>query len=113
MKTWNLGNTTVRNPERIKDALRVFNENFEGQAFTIEAQNQFFSALIEANVIKGDPNQAGSRDWSGRKWGSAFNKLGLAMPRGTAASPIIQLLQPGLPCSMIPRLKAMYSCAKC
>jgi len=95
MKTWNLGNTTVRNPERIKDALRVFKDEFEGQGFDVTTQNQFFNALITANVVKGDPSQAGSRDWSARKWASAFNKLGLALPRGTRNSPVITLTPAG------------------
>jgi len=95
MKTWNLGNTTVRNPERIKDALRVFKEQFEGRKFDVPTQNEFFSELIIANVIKGDPSQAGSRDWSARKWASAFNKLGLALPRGTKVNPVVTITEAG------------------
>lgn len=95
MKTWNLGNTTVRNPERIKDALRVFKENFEGKKFDIDTQKQFFNALITSGVVKGDPNQPGSRDWSARKWASAFNKLGLALPRGTKADPVATITPAG------------------
>jgi len=95
MKTWNLGNTTVRNPERIRDALGVFKEQFEGHKFDVPTQNEFFNALIIAGVIKGDPNQTGSRDWSARKWASAFNKLGLALPRGTKAHPVVTITEAG------------------
>jgi AlwI restriction endonuclease len=95
MKTWNLGNTTVRNPERIKDALRVFRDEFAGRKFDIPTQNEFFISLIRAGVIKGDPNQAGSRDWSARKWASAFNKLGLALPRGTKSNPVVTITDAG------------------
>lgn len=95
MKTWNLGNTTVRNPERIRDALRVFKDRFEGQTFDKPTQNAFFNALIEEEVVKGDPSQPGSRDLSGRKWASAFNKLGLALPRGTKANPVVTITEAG------------------
>lgn len=95
MKTWNLGNTTVRNPERIKDALRVFKAEFEGKRFDVPTQNQFFNSLITAGVVKGDPSQPGSRDWSARKWASAFNKLGLALPRGTKGNPVATVTEAG------------------
>ena len=95
MKTWNLGNTTVRNPERIKDALRVFRDEFAGRCFDVPTQQEYFSALITAGVIKGDPHQSGSRDWSARKWASAFNKLGLALPRGTSQNPVITITPAG------------------
>lgn len=95
MKTWNLGNTTVRNPERIKDALRVFRDEYSGRKFDIPTQKEFFVSLIRAGVIKGDPNQAGSRDWSARKWASAFNKLGLALPRGTKENPVVTITDAG------------------
>lgn len=95
MKTWNLGNTTVRNPERIRDALRVFRDEYSGRTFDVATQNEFFTSLIRADVIKGDPNQTGSRDWSARKWASAFNKLGLALPRGTKANPVVTITPAG------------------
>lgn len=95
MKTWNLGNTTVRNPERIRDALRVFKDEFEGKRFDVPTQNQFFNSLITAGVVKGDPSQPGSRDWSARKWASAFNKLGLALPRGTKQNPVVTITDAG------------------
>lgn len=95
MKTWNLGNTTVRNPERIRDALKVFKNEFEGKRFNVPTQNQFFNSLITAGVVKGDPSQPGSRDWSARKWASAFNKLGLALPRGTKENPVVTITDAG------------------
>jgi hypothetical protein len=33
MKTWNIGNTTVRNPERIVDALQRFLSTMQGRPF--------------------------------------------------------------------------------
>ncbi len=95
MKTWNLGNTTVRNPARIKEALRVFKNTFEGRKFDIPTQNEFYDALLENKIIKGEPKQSGSRDWSARKWASAFNKLGLAMPRGTKENPVTTITVAG------------------
>lgn len=78
MKYWNLGNTTVRNPQRIKDALLVLKQQFEGQTFTEEVQKRYFDALVEAGIIEGEPRKDGGKEQSGRKWGAAFNQLGLA-----------------------------------
>lgn len=95
MKTWNLGNTTVRNPERIQYALRVFKHEFEGKIFDIPTQNDYFKSLIKEGIIQGDPAQTGSRDWSARKWASAFKKLGFALPQGNAEDPHIIITAAG------------------
>ncbi|HSW75014.1 MAG TPA: AlwI family type II restriction endonuclease [Candidatus Saccharimonadales bacterium] len=77
MKTWNLGNTTVRNPERIKAGLKLLKDNFEGRVFDLKAQQEFFEVLLAGGLIEGDPSQEKNKAASGRKWQSACNKLGL------------------------------------
>ena len=94
MKTWNLGNTTVRNPERIKAGLRILKENFEGKVFDLDAQKEFFEALLSAGVIEGDPPQERNRAASGRKWQSVCNKLGLVQ-RSTRIHGIISVTDAG------------------
>lgn len=94
MKTWNLGNTTVRNPERIRAGLKLLKENFEGRAFDLSAQTELFEVLLEAKLIEGDPSQEKNKAASGRKWQSACNKLGLTT-RSTRINGIISVTDAG------------------
>lgn len=93
MKYWNLGNTTVRNPQRIKDALLVLKQEFDGKHFTEEVQGQYFDALAKAGVIEGNPRKDGGKEQSGRKWAASFNQLGFAVCRTT--EPPIRLTAAG------------------
>lgn len=94
MKTWNLGNTTVRNPERIRAGLKLLKENFEGRAFDLAAQKDFFEVLLENKLIEGNPPQEKNKAASGRKWQSACNKLGLTT-RSTRINGIITVTDAG------------------
>lgn len=71
---WNIGNTTVRNPKRIDNALRVFVEGgFSGNAKGSDIEARLHAKLKENEVLEydGDPS-----DWNGRKWRAAFYQLG-------------------------------------
>jgi len=71
---WNIGNTTVRNPKRIENALKVFvEEGFSGNAKGSEKEARLHGKLKEREVLEfeGVPS-----DWNGRKWRSAFYQLG-------------------------------------
>lgn len=92
MKTWNLGNTTVRNPERIKAGLALLKESFEGRAFDLAAQEEFFEVLLSAGIIKGGADS--DKAASGRKWQSVCNKLGLTT-RGTRVNGVISVTEAG------------------
>lgn len=73
-KVWNIGNTTVRNPKRIENALTVFVEDgFSGNAKGIEMEAKLHAKLKEKNVLEfeGEPS-----NWNGRKWRAAFYQLG-------------------------------------
>lgn len=94
MKTWNLGNTTVRNPERIKAGLALLKEHFEGSVFDLEAQERFYNVLFEAKVITGSPTSLQNRAASGRKWQSVCNKLGLST-RSSKVNGIISITAAG------------------
>ncbi|MGO8683521.1 MAG: AlwI family type II restriction endonuclease [Thermoleophilia bacterium] len=80
MKTWNIGNTTVRNPERIRHALQVFADHFVGHKWDADAEERFYRALVEAEVYapQGGAVKATSTGQAGRKWASAFKQLGFA-----------------------------------
>lgn len=81
MKCWNVGNTTVRNPNRIKDGLRVFNDYFVGKVWDTNQQVNFYLKLVEKGIIEPKDGKLPSRKSQGiggRKWVAAFNQLGFA-----------------------------------
>lgn len=73
MKTWNIGNTTVRNPERLIDALRLFIGKMGGRPFGKTEQLEFQGELIDAGLV--DSTRRGGDDGA-RKFASAFKQLG-------------------------------------
>ena len=79
MKTWNIGNTTVRNPRRIRDGLQVLQKHFEGTAWDEAGQAFFYEKLVELGIIEAYRDKLPplkSRGISGRKWAAAPNQLG-------------------------------------
>lgn len=71
---WNIGNTTVRNPKRIENALKVFvEEGFSGSAKGSEREARLHDKLKEREVLEFDGEPS---DWNGRKWRAAFYQLG-------------------------------------
>lgn len=80
MKTWNLGNTTLRNPWRIREGLRLLKELFEGEYWDAAGQVLFYQKLVERNLIEpeGGMPSPQTQGINGRKWAAAANQLGLA-----------------------------------
>ena len=73
-KVWNIGNTTVRNPKRIENALQVFlEEGFSSNAKGSEIEARLHGKLKEREVLEFD---GAPSDWNGRKWRAAFYQLG-------------------------------------
>lgn len=72
-KVWNLGNTTVRNPNRLRDGLILLSEEFNGRLYGAVQEENFSRRLNEVGIID---SEGTSPDWFGRKWRSAFVKLG-------------------------------------
>ncbi len=85
-KVWNIGNTTVRNPNRIESALRVFEEEgFSGHVKGSEAEARLHLQLRERQVLEFDGEAS---DWNGRKWRAAFYQLGfISFERYTLGTP--------------------------
>jgi len=74
LRVWNIGNTTVRNPKRIENALMVFvEEGFSGNAKGKDQEERLLNKLRENRVVEfeGEPSA-----WNGRKWRAAFYQLG-------------------------------------
>lgn len=74
MKTWNIGNTTVRNPYRLREALQLFRTKIGGRPFKREEQQEFLNELVKAGLV--DSDRAVEGDDGGRKFASAFKQLG-------------------------------------
>ena len=74
MKTWNIGNTTVRNPYRLREALHLFRTKMGGRPFKREEQQEFLNELVKAGLV--DSDRAVEGDDGGRKFASAFKQLG-------------------------------------
>jgi hypothetical protein len=73
---WHFGNTTVRNPKRIKEGLKVlYNSNLNGNLIGKKQEKLFADFLNNAGVIE---LKNTDRDYSdmGRKWRACFSQLG-------------------------------------
>ncbi|MGB7924102.1 MAG: AlwI family type II restriction endonuclease [Pyrinomonadaceae bacterium] len=73
MQTWNIGNTTVRNPARLHEALKLFVLKMGGRPFRKPEQIEFQGELIDAGLV--DSSRRGGDDGA-RKFASAFKQLG-------------------------------------
>jgi hypothetical protein len=73
MNTWNIGNTTVRNPGRLNEALGLFSRKMSGRPFRRQEQFEFQGQLIDARLV--DSERRGGDDGA-RKFASAFKQLG-------------------------------------
>jgi hypothetical protein len=73
MNVWNIGNTTVRNPLRLRDALRLFVAEMSGRPFRRGEQLEFQQAMIKAGLVD---SERVTGDDGGRKFASAFKQLG-------------------------------------
>ena len=74
MKTWNIGNTTVRNPYRLRAALQLFQVKMGGRPFGRGEQQEYLNELVAAGLV--DSDRAVEGDDGGRKFASAFKQLG-------------------------------------
>lgn len=85
MTLWHLGNTTVRTPYRLRDALRVLQgSSLNGNVSGREQENEFATLLHREGIVDAPRVEAGE-DASdlGRKWRSALSQLGFITPQLT------------------------------
>jgi hypothetical protein len=74
---WNIGNTTVRNPNRIELGLQLFEKEFQGRLTGEEAEIRFTKRLVEEEIITSESEREDAA-FFGRKWRNVFVKLGFA-----------------------------------
>ena len=80
---WHIGNTTVRTPYRLRDALIVLvNSQYHGNLVSKERESSFARLLHQKAILKATRiDQDDSQDISdlGRKWRSALAQLGFVV----------------------------------
>lgn len=82
-KAWYIGNTTLRNPQRLKEGLRVLvNSPFHGNLEGRENEQEFARLLHQEGVmfIKRIDDPGVDFSDSGRKWRAALMQLGFIKP---------------------------------
>lgn len=97
IKIWQIGNTGVRNPMRIQDALRVYaDSNLVGKIRSVTGSNALMRLLHSKGVLNNQPGNDSSGSY-GRKWRLVFNKNGFTynLPvRGQSHSDPVDELTP-------------------
>ena len=91
MTLWHIGNTTVRTPYRLRDALRVLcNSPLNGNMSGRDRENDFAALLYQEGVLHSQ-RVADQQDASdlGRKWRSALSQLGFITPKLTAGRDLL------------------------
>jgi len=78
MKHWNIGNTTVRNPDRIKEGLRIL-KSFEGKEWNEDQHVNYLEKLVAAGLVENTKKELQNKGISGRKWSAVLNQLGFAI----------------------------------
>jgi AlwI restriction endonuclease len=69
-----MGNTTARNPMRLRPALQLFIRTMSGRPFRESEQQEFLNELVAVRLVDSDRTTGGSD--GGRKFASAFKPLG-------------------------------------
>lgn len=78
---WTIGSTTVRNPDRLRDGLRILKDNFEGKEWNTSQQENFFNLLRKHKIYEIDDTNydrmiPSRKQQHARKWVSVLNQLG-------------------------------------
>lgn len=91
---WTIGSTTVRNPDRLRDSLKILNEHFKGRNWDVSQQERFFE-LLRKNKVYEMENENYKRMTSkrkqehARKWLSILNQLGFCFAYHSSDKPVI------------------------
>lgn len=79
MKQWNIGNTTIRNPNRIPDGLKLL-KKFEGKIWDYQLQAEFYDEAKKIDILESESEEITPerKTHFARKWAACFNQLGFA-----------------------------------
>jgi len=91
---WTIGSTTVRNPDRLREGLKILKDHFDGQAWNRSQQEKFFNLLREHKVYEMDDSDYGNmtsdrKQEHARKWVSVLNQLGFCFAYESSEKPVI------------------------
>lgn len=84
---WHLGNTTVRSPYRLADAVRVLADSDIHGAFNDEAAQARYLQLLHDEGFLRQVAEGETASWNGRKWRSAMYQYGFITPELTRGLP--------------------------
>src|SRR3989454_4960783 len=59
MKIWNMGNTTARNPLRLREAVQLFVARMSERPFRKQEQLEFQNAMIDAGLVESERREEG------------------------------------------------------
>jgi hypothetical protein len=79
-RPWHLGNTTVRSPFRLADALRVLADSTFNGDWSDPHAEAGFGALLHKRGFLRSVAEGETAAWNGRKWRSAMYQLGFITP---------------------------------
>jgi len=83
---WHIGNTTVRTPYRLRDALKILQGSPLNGNISGKEQENAFAKLLHDHGIASSPRLERGEDASdlGRKWRAALSQLGFITPQFTS-----------------------------
>ncbi|MBU4348187.1 AlwI family type II restriction endonuclease [Patescibacteria group bacterium] len=90
---WTIGSTTVRNPNRLQDGLRILKKNFEGKEWGLKQQEKFFELLKENAIYEMEDDSyermtSARKQEHARKWVSVLNQLGFCYVYQSSNKPV-------------------------
>lgn len=91
---WTIGSTTVRNPDRLREGLRVLKDFFEGRNWNLIEQEKFFDLLKDKSIYEikeenyGRMTKARKQEHA-RKWVSVLNQLGFCYAYESSDKPVL------------------------
>lgn len=91
---WTIGSTTVRNPDRLRDGLKILKDNFEGKDWNLQQQEKFFNLLRKNKVYEIEEEKykqmtSARKQEHARKWISILNQLGFCFAYESSNKPVL------------------------
>ncbi len=91
---WTIGSTTVRNPDRLRDGLRILKDDFESKEWNVHRQEKFFDFLKQKGVYEMEEENyrqmtSARKQEHARKWVSILNQLGFCFAYESSGKPVI------------------------
>jgi len=90
---WTIGSTTVRNPDRLRDGLRILKDHFDSQKWNTSQQEKFFNLLRTSGVYEMADDDyrrmtSARKQEHARKWVSILNQLGFCFAYESSQKPV-------------------------